>query len=91
MLQIINYLCKTFKKELNLEAAFKGKRQNENETFENMFEYRQPQTGDNLALYAARCGNVDLIEAIHEHAGSAYFSRMVNNDGKNALHEVKTI
>lgn len=56
-------------------------------TFESLLDYRNDQTGDNLVLYAARCGNLNLIQIINENYPTQMSS--VNRDGKNALHEVQ--
>lgn len=56
-------------------------------TFESLLDYQNEQTGDSFVLYAARCGNLNLIQIINEKYPTKIGS--VNRDGKNALHEVE--
>ena len=59
-----------------------------------LFDFRHPKTGDNLILYAARCGNMCLIKLLREsysHMLPVDYFDSCNNDGKNALHEVLSV
>lgn len=49
--------------------------------------YQNKQTGDNLLIYAARSGNLNLIKLLNENSLYKNIS-FTNKDGKNALHEV---
>lgn len=96
MLDLIKTICK--KEQVNskseLENIIISKKPSEiaAETFiKHLIEYKQPQTGDSLVLFAARHGRLELLKLIFNEY-SALIDRQVifnrsNNDGKNALHE----
>lgn len=52
-----------------------------------VLNYQNKQTGDNLLIYAARSGNLNLIKLLNEKSLYKNMS-FTNKDGKNALHEV---
>lgn len=52
-----------------------------------VLNYQNKQTGDNLLIYAARSGNLNLIKLLNENSLYKNMS-FTNKDGKNALHEV---
>lgn len=62
MLRKINSLCKNY----NISSLDK---QNLNE----LIDYKEKQTGDNILIYAARCGNLNLLRLLYENYGSNYF------------------
>lgn len=65
MLQVINLLCKNN----NIDSL--------NEyNLKELFHFKEKKTGDNIILYAARCGNVNLLRVLFEeqkHLESNYF------------------
>lgn len=81
MLQIINTLCKN--QDPTLEEF---KNTCKNVSVENLYNFKEPKTGDNLLLYAARFGNLNLIKLLHHNYSHLNFN-LTNYDGKNALHE----
>jgi ankyrin repeat protein len=52
-----------------------------------VLNYQNKQTGDNLLIYAARSGNLNLIKLLNENSLYKNIS-FTNKDGKNALHQV---
>lgn len=65
MLRVINLLCKNN----NIDSL--------NEyNLKELFHFKEKKTGDNIILYAARCGNVNLLRVLFEeqkHLESNYF------------------
>jgi hypothetical protein len=95
MLKFINFLCKSTK---NLEdcsdfqtlsCQFLPKE--EPIHFDTLINYKHPQSGDNILHYAAKSGNLALLELIAnslDQENLINFFNSPNKDGKNALHEV---
>lgn len=65
MLRVINLLCKNN----NIDSL--------NEyNLKELFHFKEKKTGDNIILYTARCGNVNLLRVLFEeqkHLESNYF------------------
>jgi hypothetical protein len=63
MLKIINNLCKDFNIE-NLSLK----------NFKDLDLFREKNTGDNLLIYAARIGNLNLLRLLHDkHESNANY------------------
>ena len=95
MLQLINFLCKYTSSNTQfygLIGEFFSQNKSacnitdEQHILYDLINYRQKKTGDNVLIYAARCGNLNLIKVLNQ-SGHLNFN-FSNNDGKNALHEV---
>lgn len=82
MLHLINLLCKN-KTISQQEFSDLIKTVSLND----LINFKQEKTGDNILLYAARCGNLSLIKILNEKFPNI-LSTSTNHDGKNALHEV---
>ena len=55
MLKLINNLCK----DLNIEYL-------DSTQFKDLDKFREKNTGDNLLIYAARIGNLNLLRLLHD-------------------------
>lgn len=96
MLKFINFLCKsTTNSTTSLEFEkhsphiFPGKESKID--FNALISYKHPQSGDNVLHYAAKSGNLALLELIaknFDQENLKIFFNNTNKDGKNALHEV---
>lgn len=97
MLHLINELCKNDKFETDETLLFKildehlikessSITRDRDNLFKQLVEFRQDRTGDNLLIYASRCGNLGLLKRLHHNQARVNFNYS-NNDGKNALHE----
>jgi hypothetical protein len=97
MLELINLLCKNKNYNENLifklVDSFYNSRAisyfNKDKILNDLVLYRHEKTGDNILLYAARCGNLELIKELKKLKSDLINFNLSNNDGKNALHEVK--
>ena len=94
MLNLINSLCKNInlnnKQDFETFLAATKSSPNLTETIKSLISYKHPQTGDTVLNYAARFGNVNLINQIYENYvqfDPNQFLNSCNNDGKNGLHE----
>lgn len=96
MLKFINFLCKTITNSstsFDLETlSLKFQTKDEPKIdFDILINYRHPQSGDNILHYAAKTGNLTLLELIakkFDQENLKIFFNNPNKDGKNALHEV---
>ena len=56
MLKNINSLCK----DLNIQSLNKN-------DLKDLDDFYEKKTGDNLLIYAARTGNLKLLQLLHDH------------------------
>lgn len=96
MLKFINFLCKSITNsstslefEKHSPRFFPGEESQLD--FDALISYKHPQSGDNVLHYAAKSGNLTLLELIakkFDQENMKIFFNNPNKDGKNALHEV---
>lgn len=84
--QLVSDLCHD--KSIDWEKFFKIVQTNSITVKEIAVDYKNDQTNDNLLIYAARLGNLNLIKLLNEAHIDCFNINYTNRDGKNALHEV---